>query len=102
IRITNDFVSSRFVYHFLNQKSVRQTFNTITTGQAYPQISLKQVRDAIIPLPSFLQQQTIATILSDMDIEIGAIETKLTKTRQLKQGMMHELLTGRIRLIDKG
>jgi type I restriction enzyme S subunit len=37
-----------------------------------------------------------------MDLEIGAIETKLTKARQLKQGMMHELLTGKIRLIGKG
>jgi type I restriction enzyme, S subunit len=35
-----------------------------------------------------------------MDLEIGAIATKLTKAHQLKQGMMHELLTGRIRLIE--
>jgi type I restriction enzyme, S subunit len=34
-----------------------------------------------------------------MDAEIDSIEAKLTKTRQIKQGMMHELLTGRIRLI---
>jgi type I restriction enzyme, S subunit len=101
IRINNDQVSSKFIYHFLTQNSVRRAFNTITTGQAYPQISLKQVRDAVIPLPSFSEQQAIATILSDMDLEIGAIETKLTKARQLKQGMMHELLTGRIRLVEE-
>jgi type I restriction enzyme, S subunit len=99
IRITSDCVCSRFIYHFLNQKSVRQAFNTITTGQAYPQISLKQVRDLVVPLPSLQEQQAIATILSDMDTEIATLEAKLTKTRQLKQGMMHELLTGRIRLV---
>ena len=38
-------------------------------------------------------------ILSDMDVEIAALEAKLAKARQLKQGMMQELLTGRIRLV---
>ncbi len=41
-----------------------------------------------------------ATILSDMDAEITALEAKFAKARQIKQGMMQELLTGRIRLID--
>jgi type I restriction enzyme S subunit len=45
------------------------------------------------------EQTAIATILSDMDAEIAALEAKLTKARQLKQGMMQELLTGRIRLV---
>ena len=48
------------------------------------------------PLP---EQTAIAAILSDMDAEIAALETKVAKARQLKQGMMQELLTGRIRLI---
>jgi type I restriction enzyme, S subunit len=99
IRVVNSAISPKFIYHFLNQSSVRKAFNTITTGQAYPQLSLKQVRDATIPLPSLTEQIEIATILSDMDAEIDSIEAKLTKTRQIKQGMMHELLTGRIRLV---
>ena len=45
------------------------------------------------------EQTAIAAILSDMDAEIEAIEAKLTKTRQIKQGMIQELLIGRIRLI---
>jgi len=45
------------------------------------------------------EQVAIAAILSDMDAEITALEAKLTKARQLKQGMMQELLTGRIRLV---
>jgi type I restriction enzyme, S subunit len=52
-------------------------------------------------IPSYDEQQKIATILSDMDTEIATLEAKLTKTRQLKQGMMHELLTGRIRLVQE-
>ncbi len=51
-----------------------------------------------IPFNS-LEQTAIATILSDMDAEITALEARRDKTRDLKQGMMQELLTGRIRLV---
>ena len=44
------------------------------------------------------EQTAIAAILSDMDAEIAALEAKLAKARQVKQSMMQELLTGRIRL----
>lgn len=49
-------------------------------------------------LPSLEEQTAIATILSDMDNELNALEQKLAKARDLKQGMMQQLLTGRIRL----
>jgi type I restriction enzyme S subunit len=55
-----------------------------------------------IPLPTKAEQTTIATILTDMDAEIAALEEKLAKARQLKQGMMQELLTGKTRLVDSG
>ncbi len=45
------------------------------------------------------EQTAIATILSDMDKEIQTLQQRLDKTRQLKQGMMQELLTGKTRLI---
>ncbi|MBP0613678.1 restriction endonuclease subunit S [Chryseobacterium sp. cx-311] len=51
--------------------------------------------------PSLPQQTRIATILSDMDAELEALEQQLHKARQIKQGMMQELLTGRVRLVMK-
>src|SRR5262249_46141658 len=45
------------------------------------------------------EQTAIAAILSDMDAEVAALEEKLAKAHQIKQGMMQELLTGRIRLV---
>ncbi|MGD9700327.1 restriction endonuclease subunit S [Acinetobacter sp.] len=51
-------------------------------------------------LPSEEEQTAIAAILSDMDAEIQALEQRLGKTRQIKQGMMQELLTGKTRLIQ--
>jgi len=50
-------------------------------------------------MPKFGEQQAIVQILDDMDAEIAALEARRDKTRALKQGMMQELLTGRIRLV---
>ena len=62
-------------------------------------ISLSKFRGIAIKVPPPDEQTAIASILSDMDMEIAALEAKLAKTRQIKQGMMQELLTGRIRLV---
>jgi type I restriction enzyme S subunit len=99
IRIIHEQVAIPFVFHFLSQRIVRRYYNLITTGQAYPQISLKQVRETEVPLPSLPEQTAIAEVLSDMDAEIAALEQRLAKTRVLKQGMMQELLTRKTRLV---
>ena len=53
-----------------------------------------------IYLPLANEQQAIAQVLSDMDSEIEQLEKKLSKYQQIRQGMMQELLSGRIRLVD--
>jgi len=68
-------------------------------GATINQITNKDMAAFKVPLPSDEKEQTaIATILSDMDNEIQTLEQRLAKTRQIKQGMMQELLTGRTRL----
>lgn len=49
--------------------------------------------------PSVAEQQAIAAVLSDMDTEIQTLEARLTKARAVKEGMMQNLLTGRVRLV---
>ena len=64
-------------------------------------ISLKNFREMSVFFPKDIkEQQKIAQVLSDMDKEITALQTKLKKARQIKQAMMQELLTGKIRLIS--
>ena len=65
-------------------------------------INTTELKTLEILLPPLPEQVAIAAILSDMDAEITALEAKLVKARQLKQGMMQELLTGRIRLVESG
>lgn len=63
-------------------------------------ISLKKFKEMQLYLPTDkAEQDAIVSILSDMDNEIKALEQKLAKTRQIKHGMMQQLLTGKIRLV---
>ena len=59
----------------------------------------RDLRDLTVHRPPVAEQTAIATILSDKDTEIAALEVRQTKTRALKQGMMQELLTGKTRLV---
>lgn len=78
---------------------IRKNLNTLVFGSGQPLITGTQLKDLALPLPSKKEQTPIAMILSDMDEEIQALEQRLSKTRQIKQGMMQELLTGKTRLL---
>ncbi len=70
-----------------------------TSSTTVKHLSHGDIEDIEKPLPVVEEQTAIATILSDLDAELSALEEKLAKARDLKQGMMQELLTGRIRLV---
>jgi len=70
-------------------------------GQTGSQMNLNTelINGTTVHVPPSPEQTAIATVLSDMDTEIAALETRLAKTQALKQGMMQALLTGRVRLV---
>lgn len=77
----------------------KQIFECQKSG-AQHNLTVEDVRKLVIKLPATIEEQTaIASILSDMDNEIEALEQKLEKAHQIKQGMMQQLLTGKIRLM---
>jgi len=70
------------------------------TGSGVPTLNRNDVHANKVSIPlSNDEQQAIAAVLSDMDAEIAALEARREKTRALKQGMMQESLTGRMRLM---
>ena len=79
--------------------AVKAQFRFFAVGSKVSGISKTNIAKITLPVPSVPEQTAIAAILSDMDAEIAALESKLAKARSLKQGMMQELLTGRIRLV---
>lgn len=64
-----------------------------------PSLNARTIENVEIRCPPPTEQQAIASILSEMDAELEALAGRVVKTRQLKQGMMQELLTGRTRLV---
>ncbi|MEF8702376.1 MAG: restriction endonuclease subunit S [Candidatus Accumulibacter sp. UW26] len=71
----------------------------VAVGQTMASLNTKILKGLSVPMPSIGEQTAIATVLSDMDTELAALEARRDKTRLLKQGMMQELLTGRTRLV---
>jgi len=88
-----------FKGHLGNLRSLHEELLRVTTGMKVFGVSKTALKDLTLLIPKQPEQTAIAAILSDMDAEITALEAKLAKTRQIKQGMMHNLLTGKIRLI---
>lgn len=67
-----------------------------------PSLNANTIENIEILLPNATEQQAIAAVLSDMDAEIAALEARRAKVRDIKTGMMQELLTGRTRLLPEG
>ena len=92
-------VDSDFLFRLLGSERIRRIARVLAK-QAVSQASIntKELRELDLTIPSFDEQTAIAAILSDMDTELAALEARRDKARQVKQGMMQELLTGKIRL----
>ncbi len=88
---------SRFIYALVQTDRFLEAAET-SYGTHMPRADWNIVSRIEVSLPPLPEQRAIATILSDMDTEIAALERRLDKTRAIKQGMMQQLLTGSIRL----
>ena len=86
----------RFCFQTSN---IKRQFLFFAVGTKVSGISKTNIAKLTIPIPSLSEQAAIASVLSGMDAELAALEQRRNKTRALKQGMMQELLTGRIRLV---
>jgi len=92
-------ISSMFVYYSFQSRPLLNQINYFTNASSQGNIGMGDIEKLKITLPPSDEQTCIATILSDMDREIDALEKKLSKTKNLKQGLMQQLLTGKIRLV---
>lgn len=87
-----------FIYHYLI--NFEKSWAKLSTGSTFDSVNSKQVKELEIPIPKSKEEQIrIATILSDMDAELSALDQKLEKYKKVKLGMMQELLTGKTRLV---
>lgn len=83
-----------FAFLFLNEEDF-----WVKGGTGQPFVLVRRTFERNFKLPGLEEQRAIAEVFADMDAEIQALETRLEKARQVKEGMMQNLLTGRIRLV---
>ncbi len=95
----NHLISSFLGLVILSEDGQRQ-IDSFQAGGNREGLNFGQIRSFQIRIPQTVEEQrAIATVLSDMDAAISALETRRTKTQAIKQGMMQQLLTGRTRLV---
>jgi type I restriction enzyme S subunit len=89
-----------FVKYYLDYFLSARIDEEVNAGNT-PYIKLGTLTQMLLFLPTIAEQTAIASIISDMDAELDVLTTKLNELRNIKQGMMSELLTGRIRLTEQ-
>ncbi|MBP5991954.1 MAG: restriction endonuclease subunit S, partial [Piscinibacter sp.] len=96
---TSDHLQPKFLYYQLQAADCVGQILLLTNASSQGNIGMGDIEKLRISYPSVEEQSAIASVLSDMDAELTALESRRDKTRALKQGMMQELLTGRTRLV---
>lgn len=92
-------VNAKFLYYQLLSADCITQVLLLTNSSSQGNIGMGDIEKLQISYPCYEEQMAIATVLAEMDAELVVIETRLAKSRDLKHGMMQELLTGRTRLI---
>jgi type I restriction enzyme S subunit len=98
----DELVSSHFLIHLSNGTEYRKLMNNIMVGSTQVHITNTTFLKLQIPLPPHPEQQAIASALSGVDALITALEQLIIKKRNIKQGAMQQLLTGKKRLTGFG
>ena len=99
-RVKDKNQSPSFLYNVVADDHFFNIVNENAIGTKMPRGDKNVIKQILFAVPPSKDEQTaIANVLSDMDTEISALETKLAKYRKLKTGMMQQLLTGKIRLV---
>jgi type I restriction enzyme S subunit len=89
-------MDKKFLYQLLKFKE--KLIMSLRVGSGLPNIQKNRIESLSLVIPNQEDQIAIAQVLSDMDAEVESLERKLEKCKILKQGMMQELLTGKVRL----
>lgn len=100
VRPINNAYSARFLYYVLESRVFRDFLDMLSAGSTIVHLYQKDLVNFSFMAPATLdEQEAIASIIYDMDCEIREFEDKLDKYKNLKAGMMNDLLTGKIRLV---
>lgn len=97
-RPKNNIFAPKFLGYFINSSMFHDQILPLIQGIKVSSVSKNAIKHTWISFPTISEQQAISSVLTSMDNELSALEAKRKKYEQIKQGMMQQLLTGKIRL----
>lgn len=97
-KITNIKCNQDYLMYWLMSDYIRRQIDSTQTIGAQPKLALERIRDFLVPLPSFEEQNKIAEVLKDTDVLINALEKEVEKKKNIKYGVLQKLITGEERL----
>lgn len=92
-------INGLYLAYFFRSKEGRKLFYSMAQGATRYNLSKANFNKLIVPVPKIEEQDLIARTLYDIEADIRAHQDKLNKAKLIKQGMMQNLLTGKIRLL---
>jgi type I restriction enzyme S subunit len=96
----NDRINRLYLYYCIQSCKIISYFENELTGTTIKNLGLGSIRNTpILYPPNKAEQASISQVISDMNTEIDTLESRLSKYKQIKQGMMQTLLTGKVRLL---
>ncbi len=93
----NSKLSGKYFYNYFSEHFYRRV-SRLSAKNSVDSVRMEMIANMLIPLPSYTEQQKIASILSDWDVAIEKVQTLIEKLELRKKGLMQKLLTGKKRL----
>ena len=100
VRPVGNAFEPKFIFYVFESTIFGEFLRKLQAGSTISHLYQKDFVGFSFSAPNIKEQAAIATVLSDMDAEIEVLERRRDKARQIKQGMMQQLLTGRVRLVE--
>jgi len=99
LRPVSDRIQARYLRHLMFSRVFGEFLDRLTAGSTITHLYQKDFETFTVVVPGVEEQIAIAEVLSDMDAETNALVAQREKAELVKQGMMQELLSGRVRLV---
>jgi len=93
-----DAVLHEYLYQLMRSEVVQNQVELLNFGSAQPQLTIGIINELDISIPPISEQRKVADILNGVDRKLSAAKVKLAKAKDLKQGLMNDLLTGKVRV----
>lgn len=96
---TTSKVNGYFIACLIRSATGREVMKSLAQGSTRYNISKTALKQAVLKLPTLDEQNAVAEVIRDMSEELSRLQRRLAKSREIKQGMMQQLLTGKVRLV---